>query len=214
MSPHATANRLSSYLDDQLDEHESRKVASHLSGCASCRGQLEGLRRVVGDLRALEQSKPPEGLGLRLQQRLAREAPPVVGKGAYGRRFPRLFFQPAILASLGVVIALGVVMVLFIQQLERQVGGGTLFGINPDDPAIESSPVEVGKRTFQMMGGIWVESDLTVAEVAGAQVIERRTLLALEGLPVGTREILSRFDRQVTLRVADEILRVTIGSPK
>jgi hypothetical protein len=208
MSGHATAERLSSYLDDQLDDRESREIAVHLGQCARCRGQLEGLQRVIGDLRALEQSKPPEGLGLRLQQRLAREAPPVIGKGALGHRFPQPFFQPAILASLGVVIALGVVMVLFIQQLERQGGEGTLFGIDPGDLAVESGPVEIGGRTFQLMGGIWVESDLTVAEVAGARLIDRNTLLGLEGLPEGTGEILHRFDRHVTLRVAGEVLRV------
>jgi len=60
-----------------------------------------------------------------------------------------------------------------------------------------------------LMGGIWVESDLTVAEVAGARVVDRATLLAAESLPNGAREILGRFDRQVTLRVGDEILRVT-----
>jgi hypothetical protein len=208
MSGHATAKRLSSYLDDQLDEHESRQIAAHLGRCARCRGQLEGLQRVIGHLRALEQSKPPEGLGLRLQQRLAREAPPMIGKGALGHRFPRPFFQPAILGSLGVVIALGVLMILFIQQLEREVGDGTLFGIDPGDTAVESGPVEIGARTFQLMGGIWVESDLTVAEVAGARVIDRDTLLGLEGLPEGTQEILNRFDRHVTLRVAGEVLRV------
>ena len=194
MTGHATAERLSSYLDDQLDEREARQISSHLGGCASCRSQLEGLRRVIGDLRALEQSRPPEGLGLRLQQRLAREAPPAIGRGSFRHHLPRPLFQPAILASIGVIIALGVVMLLFIQQLEQKVGGGTLFGIAPSEARLESGPVEVMGRTFQLMGGIWVESDLTVAEVAGARVIDRKTLLALEGLPGGTREVLARFD--------------------
>lgn len=213
MTGHATAERLSSYLDDQLGEREARDVADHLSRCVDCRRQLEGLRRVVGELRSLEQSRPPEGLGLRLQQRLVREAPPLLGRGALGgHRFPRPLFQPAILASLGVIIALAVVMVLFIQQLEHEVGGGTLFGIKPSEGIVQSGPVEVAGRTFELMGGIWVESDLTVAEVAAAEVKDRAALLASVALPADVRKVLTQLEREVTLRVADDVLRVPVSS--
>ncbi len=106
MTGHETTKRLSSYLDEQLDERQTRQVAAHLSGCRRCRSQLEGLRRVAADLRALARSKAPAGLGLRLQQRLAREAPPPFGEGSVGRRFPVFFVRPVILVAAGVIIAL------------------------------------------------------------------------------------------------------------
>jgi hypothetical protein len=114
-----------------------------------------------------------------------------------------------ILVSAGVIIALGVLMVLFVQQLEQKAGGGTPFGISSGGLKVEPEPVEISGRTFRSMGGMWVESDLTVAEVAGARAIDRAVLLATRDLSRETLEILGRFQRRITLQVGGEVLRVT-----
>lgn len=47
MSQHVTAY-LSAYLDDELEPRERQAVDAHLEACASCAGELDALRRVVG----------------------------------------------------------------------------------------------------------------------------------------------------------------------
>jgi len=211
MTGHTNAERLSSYLDDELDSKDTRRLEEHLRQCDGCRRQLDGLRRVMSDLRALRESSPPAGLGLELEQRLALDAPPPhERRGALGHRFPRPFFQSAFLGSLGVILALGVIMVMFSQVFANRPAGE--FPGRPGTGSTAMRPadrVEVAGRAFEVMGGIWVEHDLTVADVASARVVDRSELLARTDTSTEVREILSRLDRQVTLRVVDEILRVS-----
>ena len=211
MTGHANAERLSSYLDDELDGDEARLLAEHLESCDACRAQLEGLRRVMGDLRSLEDTAPPAGLGLRIHQRLAREAPPYHdSRGVLGHRAPQILFQPAVLALLAVVLALGVMMVMFTYVFE--VGAPEDFpGSEPAGslaPRVEER-VEVAGRAFEVMGGVWVEADLTVAEVAEARRVNRADLLAEHADDPQVREILERLKREITLRLGDETVRVS-----
>lgn len=56
---------LSSYLDGEVSEAEARDLERHLETCASCRGELEGLRATVGLLRQLPQLAVPRSFRLR-----------------------------------------------------------------------------------------------------------------------------------------------------
>ena len=51
-------DRLSEYLDGELDTQERVALEAHLSGCAECRATLDELRRVVERAKALE-DRPP-----------------------------------------------------------------------------------------------------------------------------------------------------------
>jgi len=212
MTGHATAEGLSSYLDEELEPEEARRIDEHLDSCASCRQRLEGLRRVMSDLRGLREGSPPTGLGLELQQRLAVETPPFSDRARRRRRVSPPFFQPAFLGSLGVILALGIIMVMFLQALERRRDGDFLQG-EGESPStagreFDGGTVDVAGRTFERLGGFWVETDLTVAEVAGAQPAERDDLLDRSELPGEVREILLRIDQEVVLRLGDATLRV------
>jgi anti-sigma factor RsiW len=210
MTGHADAERLSSYLDDELDRDEAEWLAAHLETCDSCRAQLEGLRRVMGDLRSLEKTTPPAGLGLRLQQRLAREAPPYHDhRGVLGYRAPKVLFQPAVLASLAVILALGVIMVMFTHVLSRDAPWDFRGGTEGETAPVElGERVEVGGRVFEVMGGMWVESDLTVAEVTEARRLARADLLAETGDDPEVRAILERLEKPVTMRLGEGTVRV------
>jgi anti-sigma factor RsiW len=50
---HVAGDRLSAFLDDELDDDTAIVVARHLAGCARCLGELEGLRATRDALRAL-----------------------------------------------------------------------------------------------------------------------------------------------------------------
>jgi hypothetical protein len=60
---HDTWNeRLSEYLDDELDVSERMQLEQHLVACERCRGDLEGLRAVTARARALPDIPPVQDL--------------------------------------------------------------------------------------------------------------------------------------------------------
>lgn len=59
-------DRLSAYLDGELDDAERARVDGHVSACAACRAELEGERAVRSLLRSLPAVEPPPGFYDRL----------------------------------------------------------------------------------------------------------------------------------------------------
>ena len=55
-------DRLSEYLDEDLNRSEREAVEGHLRGCAECASTLEDLRGVRARARALKDSRPPADL--------------------------------------------------------------------------------------------------------------------------------------------------------
>ncbi|MGH7563861.1 MAG: anti-sigma factor family protein [Gemmatimonadota bacterium] len=70
MSEHVI-ERLSAWIDGDLDPAERERVERHLAGCAECAGVLAGLQRVVASARALEDREPAEDLWPGIAERLA-----------------------------------------------------------------------------------------------------------------------------------------------
>jgi anti-sigma factor RsiW len=56
---HHDDDRLSAFLDDELDERTALSVAHHLDGCDDCRAELETLRATRAALRAMPPVEPP-----------------------------------------------------------------------------------------------------------------------------------------------------------
>jgi hypothetical protein len=59
---HTWTDRLSDYIDDELDPEERRALEAHLAGCAACRETLAELNAVVGRGAALEDRPPSRNL--------------------------------------------------------------------------------------------------------------------------------------------------------
>lgn len=62
MKCHQVQERLSEYLDGELDAEQARAVQAHLPGCAACARELAGLRAVVQELHSLPPAQVPGGL--------------------------------------------------------------------------------------------------------------------------------------------------------
>ena len=62
MSDDPWTDRLSEYLDGELQADEREMLASHLSECAECAATLADLRRVAGRARALTDHEPAADL--------------------------------------------------------------------------------------------------------------------------------------------------------
>jgi anti-sigma factor RsiW len=94
-------DRLSAFLDDELDEDEALAVTRHLAVCDRCLDELNGIRMLRGTLRALPPIEPPPGL----YGDVASKLHPL--SGARGRRSVRLTAAAAASAALlGVVVFL------------------------------------------------------------------------------------------------------------
>jgi hypothetical protein len=52
-------DKLSAYLDNELDAHEKECVADHLAKCTACLEEMEDLQKIVEQLSSLEEMIPP-----------------------------------------------------------------------------------------------------------------------------------------------------------
>lgn len=201
MSRHPRVETLSAYLDGECDAEEAVRVERHLEACPDCRGRLSGLGELVGELRSLERVTPPRRLGLELQSRLLQGVPPFEERSRRSVRLPRLLLQPAILATLGVVLALAVVALLFLQALERR--GPVPPPVDPAELHDRAELVLVGERRFRPRRGGWTQVGLSRAEVDSATAMAPRELLR-DGISQETLgPILDRLEGEVTLRLDD-----------
>ncbi|CAN5896441.1 hypothetical protein BH20GEM1_BH20GEM1_16560 [soil metagenome] len=106
MNGHPT-EKLSEYIDGELDARERAEIERHLADCSRCERLVEDLRTVVEVAQAVEDAPPAAdlwpGIAARLEPR--REAPRVVALDA--SRAPRRFsFSTPQLAAASLAVAL------------------------------------------------------------------------------------------------------------
>ncbi len=63
----ALFEKLSEFIDGELDERTCRRIRQHIADCAPCEVCVETLKRTVGLCRHLESDPVPEELAARLQ---------------------------------------------------------------------------------------------------------------------------------------------------
>lgn len=96
------ADRLSDYLDDELDAGERQALEAHLAGCAECTRTLEELRLVVDRARELGPRPPARDLWSGIEPHVARPA----SLRPFRPRAPRRFsFTLPELAAAAVLVA-------------------------------------------------------------------------------------------------------------
>ncbi len=96
-------DRLSAYIDGELDPPAAQRLESHLAECERCRLELEQLRATVSGLRDLPEVEPPRSFTLS-PQRVAAPRPrlPAAPPLAFGAR----------IAAAGLAAALAAVLVV------------------------------------------------------------------------------------------------------
>lgn len=208
MSRHATAEVLSAYLDDELEEVESREIADHLERCTDCRARFASMRRVVTTLRRMERRAPPPLLAENVERRMSldgRRASTLERLEDHLRDMPQsssLFFTFALVAALAVIVY------LFAHGVERSQRPRTALVLAPqvEAPTGEVRETrEVAGRTFDLIDGVWWERGLeqpvadfhvTTDSPAGREVLAlhpelaelgRRVVLRIEGSVVELR---------------------------
>jgi anti-sigma factor RsiW len=109
----AVQERFSDYLEGELSAEERAEVASHLEGCASCRGELEAFRQTLRGLSGLKSLPPPDGFVGKVQQRINRRS-----RGRFFSAERLLFRIPFEWVSFVIIILM---LVLYILLLEGQM---------------------------------------------------------------------------------------------
>ncbi len=194
MSRHATAEELSSYLDQELEPVRLRLVKSHLAECDDCRRKVEGLRGLVGELQLLERIQLPPALDLYLERRIVLEPRRRDWLESAEGRLRGLVLQPSLGFTFALVIALASILYLFADWSDLRLRRSVLI-LRPPLP-ISEAPVagDLGGRSFEKFDDQWWESGLdpqispeTIAiEVLAAESEEgarlRLSLPGLEGL--------------------------------
>jgi len=157
-------NRLSEYLDGELDGTERSGVEAHLQTCGQCRAALDELRQVVARAKSLTDRPPATDLwtGIRARLTPARIARVSQPGAVRSRRFS--FSIPQLLAA-------SIALVL--------LSGGTAWMLvhsvgQPDGSVVETpSPAAPG----QYRAARWkVQSDMAIAELQDALSVNESKL--------------------------------------
>ena len=74
MSRGHVGERLSAYVDGDLEPKERERIEAHLEACAACRRQLWQLRQTLNLIRSLPEEEPPPSLRAAVMSRVRQEA--------------------------------------------------------------------------------------------------------------------------------------------
>lgn len=135
MTEHWT-DRLSDYIDDDMDASERAALEAHLAGCAACSSTLADLRTVVDEAASLEDRPPERDLWPGIAARLEGRGPAVVpleARRAAGSRFRLSLPQLAAAVLAALLIGVGGTWI----ALERGQPGGPTVAEGPADPSGE-----------------------------------------------------------------------------
>ena len=123
-------DKLSDYLDDELEERERSAVEAHLQGCAACTAVLNDLKRIVARAQSLDARPPQTDLWDGIAIRGTGLGRTLTSSAAWQRR--RVSFTLAQLAAAAVLIA--------------AVSGGLVWQFAPELGGLRSRGSETGQR--------------------------------------------------------------------
>lgn len=147
-------DRLSEYLDGELDNEQRVALEAHLATCGDCRATLEDLRRVVGRAKALEDRAPRTDLWRGIAEQIgASKVVPLARRPA--RRFSLTVGQ-LLAASVALVMLTGGSMWLALQGREQS------------EVAINSPAPDNGIQASNGGRGWRARTDMAVAELEEA----------------------------------------------
>lgn len=170
MTAHVSTELLSAYLDQELAVEKARQLEAHLESCSDCHSRLQGMRRVVSNLRHLDRMAPSSTLDQLVMRRIALADEPKGWLDRLESSLPSYQRQSSMLALFSVVIALALIVFLFLYALQIRQNGS--IEVRFDDPAWESgtqpqagsqtegSQLTAGGLSFELHDGRWIEKGL------------------------------------------------------
>jgi len=153
-------NRLSEYLDGELDSTERASLEAHLATCGHCYATLGDLRQVVARAKSLEDSSPTTDLWTGIAREIRREQAPVRRDRLVRRRFSLTVGQ-LLAASIALVLLSGGSAWLALQQ-------------RPTNTAEPAAVTQSGPNT--RLAGWTGSTDVAIAELQAALVQNEKRL--------------------------------------
>ena len=149
-------NRLSEYLDGELDSTEHAAIEAHLATCGACYATLAELRAVVAHAKTLEDSPPATDLWPAIRSRM------IPAQTARARRFS--FTAPQLLAASIALVLLS--------------SGGAWMALHSRGQANNRSVAETRSPTNPpITAARWkVQSDMAIAELQDALTVNESKL--------------------------------------
>lgn len=140
-------NRLSEYIDGELDNAERAALEAHLATCGHCYATLADLRQVVARAKTLEDREPAKDLWAGIRAGLTTDAPIPLRRDRLVRRRFSLTVGQLLAASIALALISGGGMWM---ALKPSRGGTTADGTRPTDPRGERfTPVTWTSQTDQ-----------------------------------------------------------------
>ena len=139
------AKRLfSPYLDGAVTGTEMLALQAHLSDCAACNAEYQGLRRTQQLLASVGRPKVPADLGLKLRLAISREAEPAKRARVEGLRVRmenalQAFMVPATAGFLSALIIFGIAMVYFVAPSTLRAGSDVPLVMVNTAPELQQS---------------------------------------------------------------------------
>ena len=159
--------RLSEYLDNELDAAERAAVEAHLADCGDCRADLEALAAVVARAGTLADTAPEQNLWPGVEARIAS---PQVLRPTFARRRFAFTMPQLIAASLALMIASGGMV-----WLARLGGDRTDFPAVLGEVLSPVRPANFGDAAFDQ-----AVADLQQTLDAGRGRLDAQTIRILE----------------------------------
>jgi len=147
-------NRLSEYLDDELDSAERAALEAHLATCGQCYATLTELRQVVAHAKSLENSEPATDLWPGIAHEIRRERLPERRDRLVRRRFSLTVGQ-LLAASIALVLVSVFGAWAVLHSRARSPGGQMVEAPSPAIPEIRPARWKV-------------QSDMAIAELQDA----------------------------------------------
>ena len=188
------AKRLfSPYLDGAVTGTEMLALQAHLSDCAACNDEYQGLRRTLQLLASAGRPKVPADLGLKLRLAISRETESAK-RGRFEGVMVRLenafqaFMVPVTAGFLSALIIFGIAMVYFVAPSSLQAGNDVPLVMVNTAPELQQSAFGMTLDT--------IDSDSLVIEAyvdANGRVQDYRILSD----PKDSREVLPQVKRML-----------------
>jgi anti-sigma factor RsiW len=184
-------DRLSEYLDDELDAAERSELEVHVSRCASCRTILDELRAVVSRAQAVTDRSPDADLWPGIAQRIAATG----GTRRYAFSLPQL-------AAAGIalmVLSGGAVWMLRQQANESATPAPTAAVIDTVNPAVV--PIDLADAPYDQ-----AVADLQRALEAGRSRLDPETIKVLEASLASIDQAIEQSQRALAADPANTYL--------
>jgi anti-sigma factor RsiW len=147
-------NRLSEYIDGELDSTERAAIEAHLATCGRCYATLGELRQVVARAKALEDTPPATDLWSAIHARLIPGRRPGVSRDAISPRRRVSFSIPQLLAASIALVLLS--------------GGGVWLAVQQRATKTAAEPVVVTQRSTARVANWTGSTDAAIAELQAA----------------------------------------------